>query len=85
MQGDAFRDWATGPGGLNEAAARAFLADLKALERLLGVDIAADWEASRLQGTAARIAATHGLDSTTRATYRSALKKYEEFRQLSGA
>ena len=85
MLGDAFRDWATGPGGLNEASARSYLSYLDGIERHLRTDLAADYAAGRLDTTAARLAAAGDIDGKTRANWQSALRKYAEFRSLTSA
>jgi hypothetical protein len=85
MKTDAFRDWMTGQGGLNEASARSYISYLNGIELHVGVDIAADWDASRLQSAFDRLAQNADIDPKTKANYQSGLKKYEEFRSLTSA
>ncbi len=85
MQRDAFRDWATGQGGLNEASARSYLAYLGGIEAHLGVNLDDDWMRTKLQGTTRLLNADDTLNPKTRMNYQSGLRKYEEFRSLTSA
>jgi hypothetical protein len=85
LQRDAFRDWATGQGGLTEATARSHLGHLTDVERLLGIDLDDDWTATKLTHTASLIDRTGTLNQRTKADYRQSLKTYEDFRALTSA
>ena len=85
MKSDAFRDWATGQGGLNEASARSYLTYLKAIEDHLRIDIDEDWDRTRLQDATRRLNQDETLNPKTRLNYQSGLRKYEEFRSLTSA
>ena len=85
MQRDAFRDWATGQGGLNEAIARSHLGHLTEVERLLGIDLDDDWTGTKLNHTADLIDRNDTLNQKTKADYRQSLKTYEDFRSLTSA
>ena len=85
MQRDAFRDWATGQGGLTESTARTHLAHLTELEALLRINLDTDWTATRLKHATALLDRTDTLNTKTKADYRQSLTTYEEFRSLTSA
>ena len=82
---DAFRDWAMGQGGLNEASARSYASYLNSIEEKLGIDISGDWNRSKLQMTYEHLANDTVIDPKTKSNYLSGLRKYEEFRSLMSA
>ncbi len=85
MQRDAFRDWATGQGGLNEATARIHLGRLTDVEALLRITLDPDWTETRLKHATALLDRTDALTPKTKADYRQSLTTYEEFRSLTSA
>lgn len=85
MQRDAFRDWATGGGGLTEAAARSHLKNLTDLQTILAVDLEADWARTRLRHTREMLDRSDRLNDRTKADYRQSLATYDTFRSHTSA
>jgi hypothetical protein len=85
VQRDAFRDWATGGGGLSEAAARDHLKNLADLETVLAIDIETDWTRTGLRTTREQLDRTDRLNDRTKAEYRQSLLTYDTFRSHTSA
>jgi shikimate kinase len=85
VQRDAFRDWATGGGGLSEAAARSHLKNLTEVETVLATDLDTDWTRTRLRTTREQLDRTDRLNDRTKADYRQSLETYDTFRSHTSA
>jgi shikimate kinase len=83
--GDAFRDWATGGGGMSEATARAHQKNLKDLQIILAVDLETDWTRTRLRHAREMLDRSDRLNDRTKADYRQSLDTYDTFRSHTSA
>jgi len=79
MRAAAFADWAPVHGGLLATSARSYVSYLSSVERAYGIELDADWRATRLTRTRTVLGEDRALNRNTKRNRLSALAKYEDF------